>query len=130
MVRSGIPFYFSLLGSVKGLGYMRGNALARTGELLGYHSEIPLINGLREEQTKVLDALREALSYRYETIQQIEREATAIVNAVKRIKFPLGDEKLLKFLSSLFVGRREAIKLTKERALEVLFENVTGKEKV
>ena len=128
MVRSGIPFRFSLLGSVKGLGYMRGNALARAGELLGYPSEIPLINGLREEQTEVLDALREALSYRYETVQQIEREATAIVNAVNRIKFPLGDEKLLKFLSSLFVGRREAIKLTKERALEVLFENVTGKE--
>ncbi len=128
MVRSGIPFKFSLLGSVKGLGYMRGNALAKAGELLNYHSEIPLINGLKEEQREVLDALREALSYRYETVQQVEREATAIVNAVRRIKFPLGDEKLLRFLSSLFVGRREAVKLTKERALEVLFENVTGKE--
>lgn len=128
MVRSGIPFNFSLLGSVKGLGYMRGNALARAGELLKYHSEIPLINGLKEGKEEVLEALRESLSYRYETVQQVEREATAIVNTVKRIKFPLGDEKLLKFLSSLFVGRREAIKLTKERALEVLFENVTGKE--
>ena len=128
MVRSGIPFRFSLLGSVRGLGYMRGNALARAGELLKYHSEVPLINGLKEEQTEVLDALREALSYRHDTVQQVEREATAIVKAVQRIKFPLGDEKLLRFLSSLFVGRREAIKLTKERALEVLFENVTGKE--
>ena len=128
MVRSGIPFQFSLLGSVKGLGYMRGNALAEAGRLLKYHSEIPLINGIRELQEEVVEALREALSFRYETVQQVEREVKLIVNAVQGIKFPLGDERLLKFLASLFVGRREALKLTKERALEVLFENVTGKE--
>ena len=130
MVRSGIPFEFSLLGSVKGLGYMRGNALAKAGSLLGYHSEVPLINGLKEEQTEIIDALKEVLSYRYEKLKQVEREAKAIVNTVQKVKFPLGDGRLLRFLSSLFVGRREALKIPKEKALEVLFENVTGKEEV
>jgi helicase len=128
-VRTGIPFEFSLLGSIKGLGYMRGNALARAGKLLNYHSEVPLINGIKERLGEILDALKESLSERYESKNRIEREVKAIVNLIDETKFPLGDEKLLKFLSSIFIGRREAIKISKERALEVLFENVRGKEK-
>ncbi len=128
-VRGGIPFEFSLLGSIKGLGYMRGNALARAGKLLNYHSEVPLINGIKERMGEIFDALREALSERYEKKNQIEREIKTIVNLIDETKFPLGDEKLLKFLSSIFIGRREAIKISKERALEVLFENVRGKKK-
>ncbi|SMO57851.1 helicase [Balnearium lithotrophicum] len=128
-IRAGIPYEFSLLGSIKGLGYMRGNALARAGKLLNYHSEVPLINGIKERIGEIFDALREALSERYESKNQIEREIKTIVNLIDETKFPLGDEKLLKFLSSIFIGRREAIKISKERALEVLFENVRGKEK-
>ncbi|RUM88208.1 MAG: hypothetical protein DSZ25_02485, partial [Thermovibrio sp.] len=128
-VRSGIPYEFSLLGSIKGLGYMRGNALATAGRLLKYQSEIPIINGLKERLEDVLDAVREALSFRYDRVNQIERELSLIVKMVDKVKFPLGDERLLKFLSSIFIGRREAVKISKERALEVLFENVRGKEK-
>ncbi len=128
-VRSGIPYEFSLLGSIKGLGYMRGNALATAGRLLKYQSEIPIINGLKERLDDVLDAVREALSFRYDRVNQIERELSLIVKMVDKVKFPLGDERLLKFLSSIFIGRREAVRISKERALEVLFENVRGKEK-
>jgi len=128
-VRSGIPHEFSLLGAIEGLGYMRGNALARAGKLLGSPNEIALINGIREELPEFLEALKEVLSERYGSVKAIERETSAIVNAVNKVKFPLGNERLLKFLASLFVGRSRAITLTKEEALEVLRENVKGEEK-
>ncbi|ADU96512.1 DEAD/DEAH box helicase domain protein [Thermovibrio ammonificans HB-1] len=128
MVRSGIPYKFALLGSVEGLGYMRGNALARAGKLLNYPNEIALINAIKEGRGEALEAVKEALSERYSSVKSVEKEATAVVKAVERIKFPLGNPKLLKFLASLFVGRRNALKLTKEEALEVLYRNVTGEK--
>ena len=127
MIRSGIPFNYSLLGAVEGLGYMRGNALAKAGFLLKLGGEAPLINGIKEEKQEVLEALKEALSYRYDTLPLVERETKAIVKAVKRVKFPLGNLKLLRFLASIFIGRKEALKISIEDALEVLFENVTGR---
>ena len=129
MVRGGVPFKFSLLGAVEGLGYMRGNALATAGELLRAPNEVALINAIREGVPEYLEALKEALSYRHASVKAVERETTTIVKSLSKVKFPLGNERLLKFLSSLFVGRREALKLTKEEALEVLRENVTGEEK-
>ncbi|TCK03443.1 DEAD/DEAH box helicase [Phorcysia thermohydrogeniphila] len=128
MVRSGIPYEFSLLGSIEGLGYMRGNALALAGKLMKFHSEVPLINAIREGDAYTLEALKEALSYRYESLSSLEREFNAIVKIVEKIKFPLGNLKLLRFLASLFVGRRKALELSKEEALEVLFESVRGQE--
>jgi len=128
MVRSGINYRFSLLGSVERLGYMRGNALAKAGELLNYPNEVPLINGIKSLKPEVIDALKEAFSFRHNSVKTVEKEVNAVVKAVEKVKFPLGNEKLLKFLASLFVGRREALKLTKEDALEVLRENVKGEE--
>ena len=128
MVRGGVPFKYSLISSIEGLGYMRSNALAVAGELLKVPNEIALINGIRERMGEYLEALKEALSFRHDSVKALEREVSAIVKIVSKAKFPLGNERLLKFLSSFFVGRREAIKLSKEEALEVLRENVTGKE--
>jgi len=128
MVRGGIPFKFTLLGTVEGLGYMRGNALALAGELLKAPNETALINGIRHELPEYIEALKEALSFRHDNLKAVEREASAVVNAVKRVKFPLGNERLLKFLASIFTGRQKALRLTKEGALEVLRENVTGQE--
>ncbi len=128
MIRSGIPFEFSLLGSVDGLGYMRGNALALTGQRVGIANEIALVNGIREENRELLEVLKETLSLRYDRRESLEKEFSAIVKIVKGIKFPLGNLKFLRFLASLFVGRQEAIKLLKEDALEVLFENVSGQK--
>ena len=127
-VRSGIGFKFSLLGAVEGLGYMRGNALKKAGELLKVEGEAPLINGIREGLEEYYEALREALSFRYHTVKEIEKELKVIVKAVTKTKFPLGNERLLKYLASLFVGRERAIRLSKEEALEVLRENVKGEE--
>jgi len=107
---------------------MKGNALALAGKLMKFHSEVPLINAIREKDEYTLEALKEALSYRYEKLSSLEREFNAIVKIVERIKFPLGNLKLLRFLASIFVGRRKALKLSKEEALEVLFESVTGQE--
>ncbi|WP_457679165.1 DEAD/DEAH box helicase [Thermovibrio sp.] len=129
-VRSGLKFDFSLLGTIEGLGYMRGNALVRAGELLKAPNEVALINGIKEGITEYYEAVKEALEERHSKSEIVEREFSAIVNAVNKVKFPLGNEKLLKFLSSTFVGRREAIKLSKEEALEVLRENVKGEEEV
>jgi helicase len=123
-----VPYEFSLLGSVEGLGYMRGNALARAGMLMKFHGEIPLINAIREEDGYALEALREALSYRYRELNSLEREFNAIVKIIEKTKFPLGNLKFLRFLASQFVGRLKAIKLSKEDALEVLFESVKGQE--
>jgi helicase len=127
-VRSGIGFKISLLGAIEGLGYMRGNALKRAGELLKLEGEVPLINGIKEGMEEYYEALREALAFRYQTVKEIEKELKAIVKAVTKTKFPLGNERLLKYLASLFVGRERAIRLTKEEALEVLRENVKGEE--
>ena len=107
---------------------MRGNALAKAGKLLEYSSEAPLINGIKERVGEVLEAVKESLSFRYDSLNQIEKEFKIIVALMDRTKFPLGDERLLKFLSSIFIGKKEALKISKERALEVLFENVKGEE--
>ncbi len=128
MVRGGVPFEFSLIGAVEGLGYMRGNALAKAGYLVGAPNEVALINGIREGITHYLEALREALFLRHGSVKAVEREVATIVKLLSKVKFPLGNERLLKFLASLFVGRREALRLSKEEALEVLKENVKGKE--
>ena len=129
-VRGGIPFNFSLLSSIEGLGYMRGNALARAGRLVGTPNETSLINAVKEEREEVLEALKEVLSVRYPSLNVLEKEFSRIVNIVKKVKFPLGNERLLKFLSSIFIGREEALKIDKERALEVLRENVKGEKEV
>ncbi len=129
MVRGGIPFEFSLLSSVEGLGYMRGNALAIAGKLLKLSGEIALINGIKERQKEAVEALEEALSRRYTKLSVIERERSQIVKIVEKVKFPLGNLKLLRYLASSFVGRRKAIKLTKQETLEVLYENVKGQQK-
>ncbi len=129
-LRGGIPFNFSLLASVDGLGYMRGNALARVGKLVGAPNETSLINAVKEEKEEVLEALKEVLAFRYPSLKVLEKEFNQIVNIVKKVKFPLGNERLLKFLSSIFIGREKALKIDKEKALEVLRENVKGEEEV
>jgi len=128
MIRHGIPFNYSLLGTIEGLGYMRGNALAIAAELCHFHNEIPLINSIKEERKETIEALNEALSIRFHSLKQLKKELNTIVKIVKEAKFPLGNDKLLRFLSSIFVGREKALKLSKEEALEVLFENVKGKK--
>ncbi len=130
MVRGGVPFEFSLLSTVEGLGYMRSNALAVAGKLLKLSGEIALINGIRERKREIMDAIEEALSYRYSRTSDVDRERSQIVNIVDRVKFPLGNLKLLRYLASGFIGRKEAIKLTKREALEVLYENVKGQQEV
>jgi hypothetical protein len=40
---------------------MKGNALALAGKLMKFHSEVPLINAIREKDEYTLEALKEAL---------------------------------------------------------------------
>ncbi len=129
MIRQGIPFSYSLLAAVEGLGYMRGNALVRAAKLTGLSNEIALINSLKEKQKETLEALKETLSIRLSSKDAVNREFNRIVKIVEKVKFPLGNLKLLRFLASTFIGREKALKLSKEEALEVLFENVTGQKK-
>jgi helicase len=131
MVRSGIPYEFSLLGSIEGLGYMRGNALAIAGRLTQTSGEVALVNAIKDGNTEVLSALETALAHRYSAQPDtLRREFNSIVKIVEKVKFPLGNLKFLRFLASLFTGRAKAVKLSKEDALEVLFENVKGRKKI
>jgi len=128
MVRSGITFRFSLLGSVGGLGYMRGNILARAAEHAGVDNEISLINAVRGRRRAVLDAIRFSLEERYRERADVRgKEMQSIVRACDRVKFPLGDLSLLRFLASVFVGRRRAARLEKEECLDILHAKIDGK---
>ncbi len=127
MVRTGISFKFSLLGSVGGLGYMRGNVVARAAEYCNINNEIAILNAIRERDRDVLNAIVFVLDERYKGKDIAKkREFEAILNAADKVKYPLGDLRLLRFLSSVFVGRRRALKLEKEECIDILHSKITG----
>jgi len=127
MVRTGISFKFSLLGAIRGFGYMRGNVVAKAAEYCGFPNEISVLNAIRERDESILKAISAVLDERYESKDSPKRkEFESILRAADRAKFPLGDLKLLRFLSSVFVGRRRALKLEKDECIDILHINITG----